>query len=213
MTRTLTPLAPPDEVITASVRLSIPASKRTLAAPSNHARSSFSIPVRTADLYDDEGFGEDEERSSLPPPLLVLLLCSLSVSLEAGYVPPRLSRGPHAAGAGEGESASNTQVIASVEEEDAAYQAVRLQGGDVNSEATKMFHRAWSGNSLPPKPELKKPASRKGKEAIERQSKSAGGAEIWFAREHGEEHWTVEWRCHVPIGVCQRKSGETLCVC
>ncbi|PWN31771.1 uncharacterized protein FA14DRAFT_158583 [Meira miltonrushii] len=191
-----------DEIVPISIRLRIPASNRTLPAPSDDSLPNFNIPLTVPDANDDE-YDEGEEygqRSQKPPLLLALLLSFLRVNVEAAYVPPRLQRSAtnifsHA----ETESSSSTQLIASVAEDDTAYQSVRLQGLDANMEATRMFSSTWMGNAIPPKSNIKKPSSGKGKEAFAAQAERGRGANVTFTRQGDEEYWTVEWQCQMPV--------------
>lgn len=191
-----------DEIVPLSIQLRVPASNRTLPAPTDDSLPSFNIPLSVPE-GDDEEYEEEEEygqRNQKPPLLLALLLSFLRISVEAAYVPPRIQRPAlNTVAEGETESSSSTQVIASVAEDDVAYQSARVQGLDANTEATRLFQLNWSGNTIPPKASIKKPSSNKGKEAFNAQSENGRGANVWFTRQKDEEYWTAEWQCQMPI--------------
>jgi hypothetical protein len=185
-----------DEVIGACIRFSIPASHRTIPRPDSSSRNAFALPLEIGDEEEDDN---DEQREERAPVVLALLIASLRVSLEAAYVPPRLARDASDSLQRDEVEAGDIQLIPSVEADDLAYQNVSLQTGTPTSEATRMVYKDWSGNAAPPKPELKRPCSMKGRDAFSATAEGTSSANVWFGKVAEVESWIVEWRCDIPI--------------
>jgi hypothetical protein len=193
-----------DETLVAAIRLSIPASEKTLPYPSSESSKTFPLPLETS-VYED-----DVDPSEAPPKLLLLLISALQISLECSYTAPRL--GNSAAGTStnqpEASTSSSNVLIPATHERDAAYQDVPLQRSSNNGEVTQMFTTSWKGIKIPNEIVDKNAAAaseRERKQALDmmvEEDAPKNGGEIWYAEGKGEAKWVTEWRCRLPISEC-----------
>lgn len=184
----------PDEEVSVSIRLILPASNKALPPPAPGEYSSFSLSDinGNGNLYESDEDEDGTESNPRPPKVLLLLLQCLRVSLEATYVPPKLSKGPSDAAGLE----ANSGVVPSVDNEDAAYQSILLDPERSQGEATTMFKQEWGGSSIPPEPaSLQMPLE----ESKKQNRLPRSGGDIWFSSQDSANEWIVEWRCQIPV--------------
>lgn len=214
----------PDEVLLASIQLSLPASTNKLPAPANGLRPIFALPLpakpkKTSaeeEEEEEEGLNEPEDLvGAAPPRLLSLLVSSLHVSLDASYIAPRLEDATASSQQSQWGGYS-TIPIPSTDTKDASYQAP-LASTSYQQDVTPMYATSWAGDQVPPppKPESQKSRKQRKSQRARRRTITASdahdvesgehaaqerGAEIRLVVQGNEKHWVVEWRCEVPVG-------------
>lgn len=193
-----------DETLVVNIRLSVPASDQTIQAPPSTGYAEvYSLPIdaRTQAEAVDE---DDETLTHDPPELLLLLLASMQIFLDASYTAPRLSDPPssiNARVAGSDDiSLLSNHVAPASDRTDAAYQIIALQVASSTGETTRMYSNTWNALEVPLEVETGEISKASTEKSDEVSILIKNGGEITYAaKSKGAGDWVVDWRCKLPI--------------
>ncbi|CBQ73183.1 conserved hypothetical protein [Sporisorium reilianum SRZ2] len=176
-----------DEVLNVQAVLTLPSDPLLATASTSAQPALLSYPLPLPALLSSTSLGHD----SIPPYLIALLAC-IHVNLLTDYVPGQASSSTHTS-----KSTNPYEPLYTVQLQHQHLQLLpshhpHVDPAQAQHAAVRAFSNAWAGNQ-PPKPH------RTLRDAADPQTSTPARSSHDAQLTYDGHHWSVHWRCRVPI--------------